>query len=185
MPEKEPQVENRYKPRINPQSMRNSHSNLNPIKAAISTITQTHNSVVNDFPEESSNVEESNNVETVLFEEVYTSEVLGKEQKSNVKFVSRKGVNCGSPIQGNNIKNPHVPARVSTHAKRVLPSWICRCRPATQNQKTPTTKITRKKREHVNSSDYTELLSKRLQISQNVEAASIILAETDHQPHQE
>ena len=104
MPEKEPQAENRYKPRINPQSMRNGHSDLNPIKVTILTITQTHNSIVNDFPEESSNVEESNNVETVLSEEVYTSKVLGEEQKSDMESVSREGVNCGSPIQGNNIK---------------------------------------------------------------------------------
>ena len=73
MPEKEPQDENRYKRRLNPHSMRNDHSDLNPIKATIPIIMQSHNSMVNDF------LEESNDVETVISEEVYTSEVSGKE----------------------------------------------------------------------------------------------------------
>ena len=113
--------------------MRNGHSDLHPIKAAIPPITHAYNSVFNDLPEESKNVKKSTNIETVQSEEDYVDEVSRKEKNLDVESKSREGLNCGNPIQGNNIKNPHVPTRVSDHAKCVLPSWTRRCRPTTQS----------------------------------------------------
>lgn len=121
-PEKISQVDIRYKTRVILQSMRNGHSKVNPIKVAILNITQAYNSAVNDFPKESNNVEESNNAKTVLPEEAYTSEVSGKETQHDEKSGTCEGINWGSSIQENNLKIPHVPARASTHARRVLPS---------------------------------------------------------------
>lgn len=51
-----------------------------------------------------------------------TSEVSGKETQHDEKSGTCEGINWGSSIQENNLKIPHVPARASTHARRVLPS---------------------------------------------------------------
>ena len=124
----------------------------------------------NGLPEESNNVEKSTNIETMQSMEDYEGEVPGKEKNPDVGSKTREGINYVNPIEGKNRKNNHVPARVvptrvSDQAKRVLLAWTRRCRLATPGSNKPTEKITRKKREHVNSNDHVELFSKRLQIS--------------------
>ena len=113
--------------------MRNGHSDLHPIKAAIPPITHAYNSVFNDLPEESNNVKKSTNIETVHQRKITWMRCQERKKNLDVESKSREGLNCGNPIQGNNIKNPHVPTRVSDHAKCVLPSWTRRCRPTTQS----------------------------------------------------
>ena len=117
--------------------------------------------------------------------ESYIAVELGKEKEDEVISGTRDGIKYQRPNQELNKKIPHVTTRTSTQAKRVLPSWTCRCKPVTQTQKQTIPKITRKKRELVISQDYVELTSKRLQISHNVDDTPIILAEADHQPRQE
>ena len=129
--------------------------------------------------------EESTNVETLPAKESYTAKVPGKKKEDEVISGLREGINCQHPSEESNQKIPHVPTRVSTQAKRVLPSWTRKGRLVTQTPKQTIPKITGKKRELVISKDYVELTSKRLQISHNVDDTSIILAEADHQPRQE
>lgn len=168
--EKGSEMEGRFKKGINLQSMHNGNNAPNTINAVIPIIMQSHNSVLNGL------LEESTNAEVVSAEELNTYEVADKELKVGGESVSHEGISK---------TKTHVITRASPHENHVLPSWTCRSWPGTPTLKTSSTKITGKKREFVNLSDYLELISKRLQISQNsqnVEAPSFILAEADHQP---
>ena len=76
--------------------------------------------------------EESTNVETLPAKESYTAEVPGKKKEDEVISGLREGINCQHPSEEANQKIPHVPTRVSTQAKRVLPSWTRKGRLVTQ-----------------------------------------------------
>ncbi|KAL0016646.1 hypothetical protein SO802_003715 [Lithocarpus litseifolius] len=146
----------RYKSGCNHNSMHNGRSGLNPIKTTDPIITPLNNSIIYGIPEDSTNVE------TVPTKETYIAEVSGEEKEAEVESMPRDGTNCMIPIQKLNKKNPHVPSRVSTQTKRVLPSWTRRSKPATQTQKQTTPKISGKKRELVISKDQVELTPKRV-----------------------
>ncbi|KAL0008617.1 hypothetical protein SO802_010119 [Lithocarpus litseifolius] len=82
----------------------------------------------------------------------HVDEMSGKEKNQDRESKTRESVNYGNPIEEINIQHNHVPAttvptRVSNNAKRVLPSWTSRCRPATQSLNTPTENIIGKKRD--------------------------------------
>jgi len=168
--EKGSEMEDRFKKGVNRHSLHNGNNASIAINAVIPIIMQARKSVINGLPKE------SNNAENVIAGGINMFEVAEKALSVDGEPVTREGIKQ---------KKPHVTARVSLHAKRILLSWICRSRPGTPTLKTATTKSIGKKRDSVNSSDYVELISKRLQISQNVDAPSIILAEADHQPCQE
>ena len=102
--------------------MCNGHSGLNPIKTADPIIMPVNNSTNYGIPEDSTNVE------TVPAKENYTAEVSGKEKEDEVESGTREGINCKRPTQELNQKISHVATRVSTQAKRILPSWTRRCR---------------------------------------------------------
>ena len=84
--------------------MRNGHSDSHPINAAIPPIMHAYNSVFNDLPEESNNVEKSTNIEMVQSVEDYVDEVPGKDKNLDVESKTREGLHCVNPIEGKNKK---------------------------------------------------------------------------------
>ena len=183
----------------------------NPINAKNPPITPDCNSVINDLPEASKSVEKSTKAATVQSMREYVGDMPGKEKYPNMGAINPDmvqsmgndegkvpgkerqpfvGINCGNFFEETNGQNRCEPARVtptriSDQPKRILPVWTRRDRPATKGPSKPTEKITGKKRQYVSTDDHVELFSKRLQISQNGEEASSILAEADVQPRQE
>ena len=125
MPKGAKEDHGRYKLGCNHNSMRNGHSGLNAIKTADPIITPINNSTNYGIPEDSTNVE------TVPAKENYTAKVSGKEKEDEVESVTREGINCERKIQELNQKFSHVPTRVSTQAKCILPPWTRRCRSVT------------------------------------------------------
>ena len=110
-------------------SMCNGNSGLQPIKTIDPIITLIINSMNYRIPKESTNVE------IVPAKESYTAVESGKEREDKVISSTRDGIKYQRPNQELNKKIPHVTTRVSTQAKRVLPSWTRRCKPVTQTQK--------------------------------------------------
>ena len=131
VPEKGSKMEDRFKKGVNRHSLHNGNNASIAINAVIPIIMQARKSVINGLPKE------SNNAENVIAGGINMSEVTERALSVDGEPVTRERIKQ---------KKPHVTARVSLHAKRILLSWIRRSRPGTPTLKTATTKSIGKKR---------------------------------------